>query len=273
MGRLNTGRGWHSTGMDDSRFLACLAADFGDLRDAAAAVELNAPVPSCPGWSVADLVGHVALVYLHKVTIIRTGEWPQQWPPPGLTAEGPLAPLARLGRTYGQLRAEFNARRSASPTPTWYDQDQTVGFWIRRMAQETVIHRIDAELAAGLPVTPVPADLAVDGVDEVLKRFLAYGSVAWPEEFAQLKGEHLAAEDARDTIEITAAQTTWTVRPAPHQVVVEDGRADNPRVRIEATPGHMLRWLWGRAPDGAVRLTGDPAWAGYLRRMLVTVTQ
>jgi len=28
------------------------------------------------------------------------------------------------------------------------------------MAQETVIHRIDAELAAGLPVTPVPADLA-----------------------------------------------------------------------------------------------------------------
>jgi uncharacterized protein (TIGR03083 family) len=256
--------------MDDSRFLACLAADFGDLRDAAAAVELTAPVPTCPGWSVADLVGHVAVVYLHKVTIIRTGEWPRQWPPPGLTAE---APLALLGRTYGQLRAEFNARASSSPTPTWYDPDQTVAFWIRRMAQETVIHRIDAELAAGLPVTKVPADLAVDGVDEVLKRFLAFGSVAWPEEFAQIKGEHLAGEDARDTIEVAAGQAAWTVRPSPHEVVVEDGGRDNPRVRIEGAPDLVLRWLWGRAGDDAVNVAGDAAWADYLRRMLGAVTR
>ena len=44
------------------------------------------------------------------------------------------------------------------------------------MAQETVIHRVDAELAAGEPIAPIPDDLAVDGIDEVLERFLAYGS-------------------------------------------------------------------------------------------------
>jgi hypothetical protein len=54
-------------------------------------VELTVPVPTCPGWTMGDLVFHVAEVYLHKVT---------------------------------------------------------------------VMHRIDAELAAGLPVTPVPDDLA-----------------------------------------------------------------------------------------------------------------
>jgi uncharacterized protein (TIGR03083 family) len=260
--------------MEDSRFLECLSADYGDLRDAVTAVELTATVPSCPGWTVADLVYHLAEVYLHKVTLMRTGEVPQEWPPSGLTAE---APLAALGRAYGALRAEFRTRGPGLPALTWYDPDQTVAFWIRRMAQETVIHRIDAELAAGLPVTPVPPDLAVDGVDEVLKRMLAYGSVAWPEGFAEMEGEHLAAEGGRDAITVAAGRTAWTVRPSPRQVLVEDGateqRGETPRVLVEGNPGNLLRWLWGRAGDDAVRLTGDPAWAGYLRRMLAAVTQ
>ena len=58
------------------------------------------------------------------------------------------AKLPLLGRAYGELIAEFGARQPTDPTPTWYDPDQTVAFWIRRMAQETVIHRMDAELAA-----------------------------------------------------------------------------------------------------------------------------
>ena len=251
--------------MDASRYLESLAADYGDLRDAAAAVELTVPVPACPGWTMGDLVFHVAQVYLHKVTVMRTGQWPEPWPPPG--AE-PAAELPLLGRAYGELIAEFSGRRPADPTPTWYDPDQTVAFWIRRMAQETVVHRIDAELAAGLPVTPVPGDLAVDGVDEVLKRFLGYD----PGALDQLEGGHLA-RDGQDTITVLAGQTAWTVRPGPREVVIGDGAGDNPRVVIAAAPGRMLRWLWGRAGDDAVQLTGDPAWASYLRRMLVAATQ
>jgi len=252
--------------MDDSRYLECLAADYGDLRDAAAAVELTVPVPTCPGWTMGDLVFHVAEVYLHKVTVMRTGEWPEQWPPPGTEQE---AELPLLGRAYGELIAEFSARQPADATPTWYDPDQTVAFWIRRMAQETVIHRIDAELAAGLPVTPVPDDLAVDGVDEVLKRFLGYDVEA----LDQLKGDHLATGVGQDTITVLAGQTAWTVRPSPREVVIEDGASDDSRVVIAAAPDPMLRWLWGRASDDAVRPAGDQAWAGYLRRMLAATTQ
>ena len=203
--------------MEDSRYLECLAADYGDLRDAASAAELTANVPSCPGWTVADLVRHVAEVYLHKVTLMRTGEEPREWPPPSLAAE---APLAALGRAYGALRAEFRTRGPGQPAPTWYDPDQTVAFWIRRMALETVIHRIDAELAAGLPVTPVPDDLAADGVDEVLKRMLAYGSVTWPEDFAEMEGEHLASADGRDEITVAAGQAAW-----PAATVISPGPA------------------------------------------------
>ena len=252
--------------MDNSRYLECLAADYGDLRDAAAAVELTVPVPTCPGWTMGDLVFHVGEVYLHKVTVMRTGEWPKQWPPPGAEQE-PELPL--LGRAYGELIAEFGARQPTDATPTWYDPDQTVAFWIRRMAQETVIHRIDAELAAGLPVTPVPDDLSVDGVDEVLKRFLGYDVEA----LGQLKGGHLASDGGTDTITVMAGQTAWTVRPSPREVVIEDGASANPCVVIQAAPDPMLRWLWGRAGDHALRLTGEEPWADYLRRMLAAVTQ
>ncbi len=252
--------------MDQSRYLECLAADHGDLRDAAASVELTTPVPNCPGWTMGDLVFHVAEVYLHKVTVMRTGEWPERWPPPGAAEQ---AKLPLLGRAYGELIAEFRTRQPTDPTPTWYDPDQTVAFWIRRMAQETVVHRIDAEQAAGLPVTTVPGDLAADGVDEVLKRFLGYDVPG----LDQLEGGHLADDRGQDTITVLAGQTAWTVRPSPREVVVDDGASENPRVLIQAAPDPMLRWLWGRAGDDAVRVTGDAAWAGYLRRLLAAATQ
>jgi hypothetical protein len=177
--------------------------------------------------------------------------------------------LECLSADYGDL----TAREPESGALTWYEPDQTAAFWIRRMAQETAMHRIDAELAAGLPVNPVPADLGVDGVDEVLKRMLGYGSVAWPEDFAEMAGEHLAGQDGREAIAVVAGQAAWTVRPSPRRVLVEDGAAGQPKVVVQGAPGPLLRWLWGRAGDDAVRLAGDLAWAGYLRRMLAAVTR
>lgn len=258
--------------MEASRYLECLAVDYGDLRDAVATVEPTATVPSCPGWTMADLGVHVAQVYLHKAAIIRTGQEPEPWPPPGLAAQ-PLLPL--LGRAYGELRAQFRARQPGDSVPTWFGPDQTVAFWIRRMAQETAIHRVDAELAACLPVTPVPADLAADGVDEVLRRMLEYTAQEWPEDFAELAGGHPADADGHTAIVIAAGQQAWTICPSPGRLVVEDGGRDDARLRVQGPPGAVLRWLWGRSGDGAsgVELSGDPAWADYLRRMLAEVTQ
>jgi len=88
-----------------------------------------------------------------------------------------------------------------------------------------------------------------------------------------MKGDHLAGEDAQDTITVTTGQASWTVRPSPRRVLVSDGAAEHPRATLQAAPDPMLRWLWGRAGDDAVRMTGDPAWADYLRRLLTAVTQ
>jgi hypothetical protein len=139
------------------------------------------------------------------------------------------------------------------------------------MAHETVIHRVDAELAAGLPAAHVPDDLAADGIDEVLTCFLAYFS---PEAIAGMPGEQLAGQEGTETIVVAAGAASWTIRPfRSHEVSVREGVHGQPRARVEGAPGSLLRWLWGRAGDDAVRVTGDPAWADYLRRMLIAATQ
>src|SRR5262249_10508386 len=148
-----------------------------------AGAPLEAAVPSCSGWTMADLLRHVAVVYLHKVECMRRGTDPEPWPPDGVQDE-PVLEL--LDRAYADLRAELLARRPEDHAFTWYGPDQSVGFWIRRMAQETVVHRVDGELAAGERPAPIPDDLAADGIDEVLVVFVEYGTTNWPDEFADL---------------------------------------------------------------------------------------
>ena len=58
------------------------------------------------------------------------------------------------------------------PVYSFSPAHRRAGFWPRRMAHETTVHRVDAEQAAGRPVAPVPAALAVDGIDEVFGVFV-----------------------------------------------------------------------------------------------------
>ncbi|MEV7964440.1 maleylpyruvate isomerase family mycothiol-dependent enzyme [Sphaerisporangium sp. NPDC088356] len=238
-------------GMEFSRLLSCLADDFNLLRAAVAVTDPGAPVPSCPDWTVADLTGHVAKVYLHKTECIRLGAFPDPWPPEVTEPD----PVAALDDAYAALTAEFAAHSPGDHAATWHEPDQTVGFWIRRMAQETVVHRADAELAAGLPVSPIPPDLAIDGIDEVLKLFVAYQSVRWREDFGAL----LDTPDKRP-VSVSTSHHAWTVTATPFGVEAADavtGFGGDALVSGDAAP--LLLWLWNRAGDDAVRLSGDPA--------------
>jgi uncharacterized protein (TIGR03083 family) len=254
--------------METSRYLDCLETDFVRLR-AVVPIDLAAAVPSCPGWSVADLTHHVASVYLHKVHAMREGAEPQEWPPK--ETEG-AEPLPLLDRAYAELRHEFATRKPSDPAGSWYKPDQTVGFWIRRMAQETVIHRIDAELGTSQPVAPVPADLAVDGIDELLKIFVAYGVAAWPDYFKDI----LDGSPGR-TYNVRTDGTAWQIRTAPGLFEVNDVRLDAAAdVTISGPPMALLRNLWNRSsPDevSSVLVEGEPDAVLELRRCIVTATQ
>lgn len=254
--------------MENSRHLDCLAADFARLR-AVAATNLTAPVPSCPGWTVGDLARHVGQVYLHKTLSMRDGAEPDPWPPRELADE---EPLALLDRTYAGLIAEFAARKPQDPAGSWYTPDPTVGFWIRRMAQETVIHRIDAELGTGEPVAPVPADLAVDGIDELFKVFVAYSVAEWGDYFTDILG----ASPGR-TYTIRAAEAAWRIRTGLGLFTVEDGPGDAaPDVTVSGSPADVLRWAWNREAAGepsGVTVVGAAEAIEELRRCIVVASQ
>lgn len=246
--------------MDEQRFLECLEADYTRLREVASDA-LGNPVPTCPGWIGDDLVRHVAEVYLHKTETMRQGTWPAPWPPSLPDS------LTALDDAYRQLVGELTTRKPSDQALTWYGPDQTVGFWLRRMTQETVIHRVDAEAAAGVAHAPIPADLAEDGIDELLVCFLAYASAEYPDEL----GEHLAECDGR-TVQVATEGAGWQVQLGPTEITVERGESD-PEAGVFGSADAVLRWVWRRTGDGAVQLDGNRWVIGKLRTLLGVATQ
>ena len=250
--------------MESQRLRDCLEADFRRLRDVGAAADPGTGVPSCPGWTMADLLRHVGQVYLDKVECMRLGRSPDSWPPPGLDDE---PPLELLDRSFAALTAEFDARRPQDRVFTWYEPDQSVAFWIRRMAQETVIHRVDAELAAGQPVTGIPGDLAADGIDELLAAFVQYGTTNWPEEFAGIlkpAGDRLVG--------VVTPDRSWLLRMTGRDVRVTGPSAGSPAAAVEGAAADVLLWLWGRGGEGAATM-GDRDTIVALREVLAASTQ
>jgi uncharacterized protein (TIGR03083 family) len=246
---------------DPARFRECLAADYARLRDVASR-DLTAQVPSCPGWDVDQLVRHTGMVYLHKVLGMRSGAEPDEWPPPGVENE---ETLALLDRAYGELQAEFDARDPSDRTGTWFPGDQTVGFWIRRMAQESVIHRVDAELALKEPIATIPDDLAVDGIDEVLVCFLEMGSTEYRQYFPSLDNA-----DGR-SVHVATDGASWNAEIAKDGVHI--GRDGDAAATVSGAPGDLLLWLWGRAGDEVVKRDGDAALITEFRSLLKISTQ
>lgn len=244
-----------------------LSQEYALLSDALAAADPAAKVPTCPDWTVADLEQHVAMVYLHKAECLRRGEFPTPWPPDSAPA---------LADAYPALLAEIGSRRPEDRAVTWFDADQTVGFWIRRMAQETVIHRVDAEIAAGRPVSPIAPDLAVDGIDELLWTFVAFASQSWPEDFADV----LPDADHRPILVVAedpvVGRRAWTVTATPERILIANAAPDTTvgaaaAAIVTGEPGSLDRWLWSRGGD--VTVAGDEALAAQLSTVIAPAMQ
>ncbi len=227
------------TPLSPDRYLDLLHRE-GEALLLAAEDSMDRPVPSCPGWTVDDLVFHVGSVYAHKRAALRLGRRPEEgewsWPPDGSSAAEDL--LWCHSELHG-LSADLARRAPADPAWSWWEPDQSVGFWMRRMAQETAVHRADVELACGrVPV--LPDDLAVDGIDEFVRVMLADAAV----------------DD------------------------VEGPMLDGPSVGVRITDvtvsgdaSSVLLWLWGRGPDGSVALAADPDAVERVRTVLRDATQ
>jgi uncharacterized protein (TIGR03083 family) len=155
-----------------------------------AAPDLDAPVPSCPGWTLFDLVQHLGQGRRRWATIVTAG--PDAEPPPSASSgRAPAAPRDRAQLTAWLaegIHELSDARRTVGPDAacwTWWGDSQspeTSGSVARHQLQEVIVHTYDAQLAQGDP-QPLPAELALDGVDE-FQTTCCSTDVAWPHEDA-----------------------------------------------------------------------------------------
>ncbi len=131
---------------------------------------------------------------------------------------------------------------------SWYDEGRHVGWWQRRMAQETLVHRWDAEDGAGVTSTPMDPAVAADGIDEYLEVFVGAGRSA-------------ASSPAGPSIEFetTDAVDRWLLQlPAEgRRIVSREG--DDPALTLRGPAEGVLLVAWGRlTPDAAdVEVLGD----------------
>ncbi|HUY61108.1 MAG TPA: maleylpyruvate isomerase family mycothiol-dependent enzyme [Candidatus Dormibacteraeota bacterium] len=218
-------------------YLDAVVTDAGALVEAAG-LGMDAPTPRCPGWTVADVVDHVATIHRWAAAMIerrateRLDRRELAQPP----AEG-RARIAWLEDATAGLRAVLAATDPAAPVWNWTaTEPRTAAFWFRRMAHETVIHRWDAQAAHG-PGGPVAGALAVDGVDELLE-------VHVPR--IRLRGP----VDLGGTLRLVAgdAPAEWWIGADAARLAVPPPAAD---VTVRAPASDLMLFAWGRlAADG-----------------------
>jgi uncharacterized protein (TIGR03083 family) len=248
--------------MDDDQFRPALHHEVLAYTEVLSRADLEAPVPSCPGWTVSRLTDHLGRVH-RSVSQMMAEPTPEggRWAKLPHAPEGP-AVRAWFAEGAAQLEADlatFDAANAVDATadadetliPTWAGR-QPPRFWARRMAHETAVHRWDAESAgpAGSDAAPLDQALAADGIDEFFEVFtsLRLGADA----IAALGPVtlRLVASDAERSWLVRADGTalSWT-SPA--------GEAAAADLVLEAPAGTLLLLLWGRLDAAACLTSGD----------------
>jgi uncharacterized protein (TIGR03083 family) len=249
------------TRLEKSDYLEHLQRESRRFRDVLASADPSAPVPACPAWTAGDLLWHLAGVQ-------------RFWA--GIVASRPDRPVedaedAKRPETHQDLLAEFDessaalveALEGAEPGDecwTWSD-DKSVAFVLRRQALEAVVHRFDAEQAAGLDLSEVDARLAADGIHEVLD--VMYGGCPPWGDFSPLP--HYVRIDATDTdtsVWVQLGRFSGTdpkdeVRYEEDDIHVVDDPGVEPDAVIEGTAEVLLARLWRRGDGADIHIAGD----------------
>jgi uncharacterized protein (TIGR03083 family) len=221
----------------------------------------GAEVPGCPDLTLEKTLRHVGSV--HRVTRlwVRDGRRPEQWQ--RSPSDGDVVGFVRTG--LAELLAELERHDPAEACDTWWPADRTHGFWRRRMAHETTVHRVDVQAAAGGPVDAIDPEVALDGIDELL--FLWFG---------HRLGELGMSSPQQGVVALSAAERRWLAISQPGRSTarrVDEAEARSADATVSGDPMQVYLWSWGRLPDQSVRISGDLEAVARLWAVLRPATQ
>lgn len=252
-------------GVSVGQFCAEIDASTATIAGLAGAGDLTQRVATCPDWTLRELAIHVGRAHRWAAEIVGTrsaefipfrsipdGKFPAE---PGERASWLQAGAARL----------IDTVQAAGRDRVWaFDELRPAGFWARRMAHETAVHRADAEIAVGR-APDLAAELAADAIDEWLGMMsgLMTDGTDDPRLSALPAGCSLhvhATDDGLDgagelTVYRTAAGITMEHGHAKGDVALRGPAAqilfvlvrrlppDHPSVEVLGDPAALSRWL------------------------------
>jgi uncharacterized protein (TIGR03083 family) len=232
-----------------SELVAQLRADGNRITIVIAAADPAASVPTCPGWTMRDLVRHLGGVHRWATGFVRgdgrqpkggdlerlVGGWPDDVELPSWFEAG-----------HRDLLEALRSAPTDLETWTFLDAPSPLAFWARRQAHETAIHRVDAEAAIG-DVTVFPAPFAADGIDELLLRFVARG------------GPELPTDRERTVlVEAIDVDRRWHITSSPTGLTTSTGRgAPRAETTIRGPASDLYVGLWNRGSFEGSEVDGD----------------
>ncbi|MEU5278118.1 maleylpyruvate isomerase family mycothiol-dependent enzyme [Streptomyces asoensis] len=237
---------------------AAVAAETARFVAAVQDADLTTAVPSCPGWTLSDLVKHTGSV--------------QRWFSSLLHARVQEPPRTRdVDLRLPERQEEYPAWLSDSATvaaqafaatdpelPMWaWGADQHARFWARRMLFETLLHRVDAELALGRRAI-VDRPSAVDGIDEFLVN-LPFATPFAPD-VVKLRGPGSTIRFAA-----TDGGERWVVRLRPDGFGLDANTgatgaaeaAETADATVQGSAADLLLLVYGRLRHDAAVFTHD----------------
>ncbi len=238
--------------MEREILLDHLEGEVAELVELAGSPGLTAVAPGCAPMTGHDVLRHLGRLYAGVADWITQGRRGADWP------TGPEDPAALAGWVGDRAHALIDVllpRPARAPAPTWCPHDRTNGFWFRRMAHETLVHRVDLQQALGREWWVDPA-LAMDGIAEAVEVWLG----------TRLPGP---PGGSGRTVLLSTPERDWRIRPLDRFFDFPTGGPADATVDGDAAA--VWAWVWGRSDAAApVTVSGDADAATELRRLFAT---
>jgi uncharacterized protein (TIGR03083 family) len=232
--------------MTPTEHLEALGAEGRLLAAAVAAGPGTSPVPGLGDWTLDDVARHTGSVHEWICEVLTNGL--PEWGYDDLMPQAPQDHAVLSSWYLERLGALVDLLTAVPPTQevwTLFGEPPGVDFWKRRQCFETLVHRYDAEGAAGRR-TPIDPAVATDGVEEALQ-------------MVRHRTRFGSDREVRFAVRTTDTGSAWTLRvggslPREERTLVEGSDGD---VELSGRAANVVVHLWNRPPEQPVALAGD----------------
>jgi hypothetical protein len=250
--------------IDYGRMLELLQAEARLLVAAAQGAPPDSPTVGVSGRTLGETVRYAGDLCEDVLSWLGASEEAaRRWTVPNDPTIGQLT--SRFALRLAELLEQLRVRSPEDPCPSWCPVDRTVRFWARHVLHSTTVQRVDVQTAAGVEISPIDEDAALDGIDETLR--------VW---FGHRLNALGIVPSKKCSVAVSSGGRNWLVTTGPEVAVVDGSDVEAPAAAdavVTGVPQRVCLWLRGRLPNHAVSTGGDPDAVAQLWGLLQVCTK